>query len=290
MSLHRRAATQVPARRTGKDVDPQVWQRLELSLQDCLGVLDLSNSDLDDDDLVRVWEHYRRYEGCKTAARVAVPVWYVRLSYNRLRRFPAWLVEEVGETLRVLDLSHNGLCSPLDGLELARLPELEFLSLAHNQGIRALPLTVTKGLYRAHPLQLVDLGHTSLERIDALCSEHLSSIRVLKLEHCNIEELPASIAVWRELWSLDLRDNIRLAGLPHSATALAASLQKLSLEGCKCMETPPPIRIRRACAGKQGLLAFIAWLIDQGEITSRCETNANSSIPDEANLMVAHDV
>ncbi|KAK4533285.1 hypothetical protein CCYA_CCYA16G4167 [Cyanidiococcus yangmingshanensis] len=247
-------------------LDSEAWRRMERSLQDGLGIIDLSYCGLDDRNLLRVWEYYRRGEGSEQTNRAPGSVWYLRLSHNRLQHFPAWLVAEVGETLRILDLSYNRLCSPLDGLELVNMPRLEVLSLSHNEGIRELHSGIVDGLFDVHPLRLVNLSHTSLKWIDALCSQYTSSIRVLKIEYCDIEELPESTGYWQQLWSLDLSFNPRLARLPHSALALAPSLRRLSVEGCKLMETPPPARIRKACTGEQGPMALIRWLIDQSNV------------------------
>jgi hypothetical protein len=249
-------------------------RKLERSVGDKLGIVDLSGLCLVDVELLEVWREFRCLENEVCPDTPPCPVWYLNLAHNRLQHFPSWLIEEVGETLRVLDLSHNHLASPLDGLELARLPELEVLSLAHNPQVQALPQTLITGLACTHPIRVIDLSYTGLKRIIGLCSMHTSNIRVVKLEYCDLEELPDSIRLWHRLWSLDLRGNARLRQLPLGIQVIAPSLRRLDVEGCEFMEKPLPARVRRALGGKHGVRTLVEWLGVQASSSSSSPSDA----------------
>ncbi|KAK4536412.1 hypothetical protein CDCA_CDCA08G2437 [Cyanidium caldarium] len=252
---------------TSDSAEASARRRLTQCLDDGLGIVDLSHGLLDDTQLRRVWEVTMRQRHDASSSTTLAPVWCLKLAHNRLQRFPAWLVQLFRTHLRILDLSHNRLRSPLHGLRLASVPRLEVLSLSHNAHIDALPADWTAELpsTEPHPLCALDVSHNRLSHIDDACHPTAAQLRILNASYNDIERLPDRLGEWRSLRSLDLRGNARLALLPPSARQLPEQLMRVDLQGTPLGDAFIPSRIRSEGVREHGPMAIVRWLAGRSE-------------------------
>lgn len=232
----------------------EVVARIQTCFDLAYGVLDLNHCALRDEDLEAAWRAFRAARGRDASG----DIWCVKLDHNFLRTYPAWLVREFADTLRVLDLQCNCLRAPLDGLRLAALPRLEMLSLAHN-AIEALPAELSAGA-AAHPLRALNLAHNRLTDASAVCARDDCGVRVLKLEHNALCALPARLGALRELVSLDVSGNSRIESIPRSAETLSAHLYRADIAGTGAGRAFVPRPVRREGVRERGPVAILRWL------------------------------